>query len=104
MCLPQALYCKPDFRGLGNKLLLDVFLPGGAYLSPWLAEIMAHAPRPAALRFSPPEPVFLDWVLVSDKRQHLPIYAKRASDNPTDMMKLLVGLWEGKGFYEGSLL
>lgn len=104
MRLPRALYCKPDFRGLGNKFLLDIFLPSGAYFSPRLAEIMAQAPCPAALRFSPPEPLLLDWALVSDKRQHLPISAKQASDNPTDVMKLLVGLWEGKGLYECSLL
>lgn len=102
MRLPRALNYKLDFRGLGNKFLLDGFLPGGAYLSPRSAEIMA--PRPAALRLSPREPAFLDWVLASDKRQHLPIHAKQASDNPTDTMKLLVGLWEGKGLYEGSLL
>lgn len=102
MRLPRALNYKLDFRGLGNKFLRDVFLPGGAYLLPRSAEIMA--PCPAALHFSPPEHGFLDGVLLSDKRQHLPIYAKQASDNPTDVMKLLVGLWKGKGLSEGSLL
>lgn len=57
MHLPQALYCKLGFRGLGNQFLPNVFLPSGAYLSPWLAEITAH---PAALHFSPLQPVFLD--------------------------------------------
>lgn len=60
MRLPRALYCKPDFRGLGNQFLPDVFLPGGAYLSPRLAEIMAHSSRPTALHFSPLQPVFSD--------------------------------------------
>lgn len=60
MCLPQALYCKPDFRGLDNQFLPDVFLPSGAYLLPRLAEIMAHSPRPTALHFSTLQPVFSD--------------------------------------------
>jgi len=101
MCLPQALNYKSDFRGLGNKFPLDVFVPGGAYLPLRSAGITARAPRPAALRVSPPQPVCLDWVLVSDKRRHPPICTKQGSDNPADMMKLLVELWEG--LYEGSL-
>lgn len=104
MCLPRALNYKPDFRVLGNKFLCGVFLPGGACLSPRSAGIVArthHVPRLCG--FSAPEPVFLGWVVVSDKRQHLPTHAKQGSDNPIDLMKLLVGLWERKGLYEGSL-
>lgn len=100
MCLPRALNYKPHFRGLSNKFLLDVSVPSSIDLS----QGSLHTPHPTGLCLFPPEPVILDWVLVSDKRQHLPACAKQGSDNPSDRMKLLAGLRERKVLYEGSLL
>lgn len=65
---------------------------------------MAHAPRPTALHFPSLELVFLGWEPVSDKGQHLPLHAKQARDNHTDVMKLLAGLQEGESLCEGSSL
>ena len=98
MRLPRAHYCKPDFIGLGNRFL-DVFLPGGA-TSCRSRQKSWHAPRPAALRFPPPEPLVLDGVRVSDKRD-----GKETSDfirfyRYDDMTS---GLWDGKGLDECSL-